>query len=61
MTGIEALEEFLLNLKLYNDRDEKTIKAYRADVKEGIRYLFKKENCTMEELDKILFTVTNSL
>ncbi|TQX33956.1 hypothetical protein D1N48_17130 [Clostridioides difficile] len=56
MTGIEALEEFLLNLKLYNDRDEKTIKAYRADVKEGIRYLFKKENCTMEELDKILFT-----
>ncbi|MEY8151741.1 tyrosine-type recombinase/integrase [Clostridioides difficile] len=56
MTGIEALEEFLLNLKLYNDRDEKTIKAYRADVKEGIRYLFKKENCTMEELDKVLFT-----
>ncbi|EQG38301.1 TPA: tyrosine-type recombinase/integrase [Clostridioides difficile] len=56
MTGIEALEEFLLNLKLYNDRDEKTIKAYRTDVKEGIRYLFKKENCTMEELDKVLFT-----
>ncbi|MCC0783566.1 tyrosine-type recombinase/integrase [Clostridioides sp. ES-S-0108-01] len=56
MTGIEALEEFLLNLKLYNDRDEKTIKAYRADVKEGIRYLFEKEDCTMEELDKILFT-----
>ncbi|VIF91349.1 integrase [Clostridioides difficile] len=56
MTGIEALEEFLLNLKLYNDRDEKTIKAYRADVKEGIKYLFEKEDCTMEELDKILFT-----
>lgn len=56
MTGIEALENFLLNLKLYNDRDEKTIKAYRADIKEGIRYLFGKEDCTMEELDKILFT-----
>ncbi|MDW0050018.1 hypothetical protein RHK18_18440 [Clostridioides difficile] len=43
MTGIEALEEFLLNLKLYNDRDEKTIKAYRADVKEGIRYFYLKK------------------
>ncbi|MDI0267885.1 tyrosine-type recombinase/integrase [Clostridioides difficile] len=56
MTAIEALENFLSNLKLYNDRDEKTIKAYRADVKEGIKYLFGKEDCTMEELDKLIFT-----
>lgn len=53
MTAIEAMEEYLAILKQYNGRDDKTIVAYKSDIREGIKYLFGTEDCTIEELNNI--------